>query len=179
MDKNPSSLEEAYELYFDRVVAFIYKLSKNLAVSTDCAQEAFRVLNKRDVSKIPDVLKWLFLCGKHRYLKYKKKSDRYTFVEDYSTYECELRTEETPESLLTESESLAIKTKMIKDLLSKLSENQRKAIKLRYFNNLSYAQIAKKMKISENNVGFSICSGIKNLKKHFFKYKANQEALAN
>jgi RNA polymerase sigma factor (sigma-70 family) len=60
-----------------------------------------------------------------------------------------------------------------------LSENQRKAIKLRYFNNLSYAEIAKKMKTSENNVGFTICTGIKNLKKHFFKHKANQEALAN
>lgn len=179
MDKKPDSLEEAYQLYFDRVVAFVFKLSKNLAISTDCAQEAFKVLNKRELSQIPDVLKWLFLCSKHRYLKYKKKADRYTFVEDYSTYEQELKIDETPESLLTDSESLAIKVKMVNDLLNKLSNNQKKAIKLRYFNNLSYAQIAKKMKTSENNVGFSICAGIKNLKKHFYKYKSNQEALAN
>jgi RNA polymerase sigma factor (sigma-70 family) len=63
--------------------------------------------------------------------------------------------------------------------LNKLSDNQKKAIKLRYFNNLSYAEIAKKMKTSEGNVGFSISAGIRNLKKHFYKYKANQEVLAN
>jgi RNA polymerase sigma factor (sigma-70 family) len=179
MDKKPSSLEEAYQLYFNRVVGLVYKLCKNSEISHDCAQEAFKVLSQRDLSKIPDVLKWLFLCSKHRYFKYKAKADRYTFVEDYSSYEVELKTDETPEFLLTNSESLAIKTNMVKTLLSKLSENQRKAIKLRYFNNLSYAEIAKKMKTSENNVGFTICTGIKNLKKHFFKHKANQEALAN
>ena len=179
MDKKPNSLEEAYQLYFDRVVGLVYKLCKNSAISNDCAQEAFKVLSKRDLSKIPDVLKWLFLCSKHRYFKYKAKADRYTFVEDYSSFEQELKTEETPESLLTDSESFVIKSKMIKDLLNKLSENQKKAIKLRYWNNLSYSQIAKKMKVSENSVGFSICAGIKNLKKHFFKFKANQEALIN
>jgi RNA polymerase sigma factor (sigma-70 family) len=68
---------------------------------------------------------------------------------------------------------------MITNLLEKLSEKQRKAIQLRYYKNLSYEEIAKKMNTNVNNVGFSICTGIKNLRKHFFKHKTNQEILAN
>jgi RNA polymerase sigma factor (sigma-70 family) len=174
-----SSLEEAHELYFDRVVAFVYKFCKNKNIAEDCAQEAFKVLSRKKVMELENVLSWLFLCSKHRYFKFKKKQDRYTFLEDYSSYEEELKTNESPESILTESESFDLKSKMITNLLEKLSEKQRKAIQLRYYKNLSYEEIAKKMNTNVNNVGFSICTGIKNLRKHFFKHKTNQEILAN
>jgi RNA polymerase sigma factor (sigma-70 family) len=179
MNQNPNSLEEAYNLYFDRVVAFLYKMCKDKNVALDCAQEAFRILSKRNISDLENVLGWLFLCSKHRFLKQKQKMNRFTFVENYDDFESLLQDEDTPESIMIKKENFNNASGVTKKLLKKLSTRQRKAIELRYFNNLTYAQIAQKMKTTENNVGFSICAGIKNLRKHFFKYKSNQEAFAN
>jgi RNA polymerase sigma-70 factor (ECF subfamily) len=179
MNQNPNSLEEAYTLYFHRVVGFIYKMSKNETVALDCAQEAFRVLSQRNISEVGNVLNWLFLCSKHRYFKYKAKMDRFVFVENYEDFESAFKTEENPQKDLTDKETFDSTCEITEKLLKKLSEKQRKAIKLRFFNNLSYKEIAKKLKTTENNVGFNICAGIKNLRKQFFKYKANNEAFAN
>lgn len=179
MNKNPNSLEEAYNLYFDRVVAFVYKMSQNQNLAIDCAQEAFKVLSKKNLSELDNVIGWLFLCSKHRFLQQKKKMDRFTLVENYDDFESDLKTDETPESIMIQKESFNSACSITKKLLKKLSIRQRKAIQLRYFNNLTYEEIAKKMKTTKNNVGFSICAGIKNLRKHFFKHKANQEAFAN
>ena len=150
MNQNPNSFEEAYELYFHRVVGFVYKMSKNEALSLDCAQEAFRLLSQKNISEVGNVLNWLFLCSKHRFFKQKAKMDRFTFVEDYSEFESALKTENDPQKDLADKETFDSTCEITEKLLKKLSEKQRKAIKLRFYNNLSYKEIAKKLKTTEN-----------------------------
>ena len=50
-----------------------------------------------------------------------------------------------------------------------LSKQQQKVIKLRYYSDLDYAQIAKKMKTTSGNVGFHLSTGLKNLRKKLLK----------
>jgi RNA polymerase sigma factor (sigma-70 family) len=55
--------------------------------------------------------------------------------------------------------------KVMSRLIKKLSKNQQKALKLKYFKDCSYAEIAKKLKTSSGNVGFMLSTAISKLKK--------------
>jgi RNA polymerase sigma-70 factor (ECF subfamily) len=62
--------------------------------------------------------------------------------------------EDNPCSLLLSSERTEVRKKAILKTIAKLPVRLRKLIKLRFFNQLSYAEIAKKTNLSSGNVGF-------------------------
>ena len=63
--------------------------------------------------------------------------------------------------------------KKINILLNTLKDNQKKAIIYRYYKDMTYEQIAKKMKLSTGNVGFILHTAIKKIKEEFDKINVN------
>lgn len=154
---------ELYDLWFPKMKIYAKKFVYSEELARDCAQEVFRKLLIQDFDKIKDHLQsWMFTVCRNTSFKASKKQS--IFVYDFEEEEaiCE---DPTPYQALDKKELY----KKIENLLKKLSPQQRKMIRLRYKSDLSYEEIAKKMKTTTGNVGFHLSTGIKTLKQKLLK----------
>jgi len=159
--------ETIYKEYTPRLKGFAQKFLFRDCLVEECVQEVFRKLLKQDFSKIDNSIesnhlqKWLFTVCRNTSFKLKNKENRY--VEENH---CDTISEEAnPFEILDNKEC----GKQMLKALKTLSKQQQKVIKLRYYSDLDYAQIAKKMKTTSGNVGFHLSTGLKNLRKKLLK----------
>ena len=153
-------LTELYRDYYKRLYASAEKIVKEHQRAQDVVQEIFLRLYKQDFSKIEDhIHKWLFTVCRNCSIKQYHKNNSYVLIENSE----ELDTIDESNSV-SENMIKSVLSKSLVKLLNKLSKNQRKAIKLRYFQDLSYTTIAEKMKTTVGNVGFMLSTAIKKIK---------------
>jgi RNA polymerase sigma-70 factor (ECF subfamily) len=156
-----------YTEYTPRLRGFAKKVLFRECLVEECVQEVFTKLLKQDFSKIDSstdsnhLQKWLFTVCRNTSFKLKNKEGRYVEENDFDT----ISDEAGPFENLDNKECAK---KMLKALKT-LSKQQQKVIKLRYYSDLDYAQIAKKMKTTSGNVGFHLSTGLKNLRKKLLK----------
>lgn len=157
-------LTDLYLEYKPRLYAASDKIIKDHQRVEDVLQELFLRLQKQDYNKIKDHLhEWMFLVCRNLSIKQYHKRNRYLLVENVEDSEEFKGIDETP-AVYETMEKQELITAMMK-LLKKIPKNQQKAVKLRYFNNLSYAEIAKKMKTTTGNVGFMLNNAAARIKK--------------
>lgn len=123
-------------------------LCHNRELVKDCIQELFTTIwNRREfLSEIDSVNYYLFKSYRNLLLQHINK-DRNHFVdlnENQESSDCE----SSVESTLITQDSLLENENKISAALSKLSKRQREIVVLKYFNDLSYSEIASIMSIS-------------------------------
>lgn len=157
--------EIVYKEYTPRLKGLAKKFLYRDSLVEECVQDVFRKLLKQDLSKISGeshLRAWLFKVCKNASLKIKEKENR--FVEENEDENlCE---DPNPFENLDKRECYKKATLLMKDVLSK---DQQKAIKLRYFSDLDYKEIAKKMKTTTGNVGFLLSVGLTKVRKKLLK----------
>jgi RNA polymerase sigma factor (sigma-70 family) len=156
--------EQVYKDYLPRLHAFSKKILYSDSIAEECIQIVFSKLLKQDFSKIENadhLQKWLFTVCKNTSLKLKAKENRYVESQEDES----LSEDPDPFENLDRKELY----KEVDKILNTLSPQQKKMIKLRYFSDLDYSQIAKKMKTSTGNVGFHLCTALKNVRKKLAK----------
>jgi RNA polymerase sigma factor (sigma-70 family) len=150
---------EVYKNYFPRLSAHARKILYSDSLVEECIQIVFSKLLEQDYSKIQNtdhLHKWLFTVCRNTSFKIKTKENRYVPAEENESF-CE---DLDPFENLDRKELY----KKIKKILNTLSPQQKKTIKLRYFSDLDYNEIAKKMKTSTGNVGFHLSTALKNVR---------------
>ena len=148
-----------YEEWTPKLRAYANKILYNRESVEDCVQEVFRKLLNQDFNKIKDhIQSWMFVVCRNTSFKIKAKQKLFvdSFEEDEAICED-----------LNPFESLDRKElyKKVERIIRNLSDQQKKSLKLRYKSDLSYEEIAKKMKTTSGNVGFHLSTAIKNVRK--------------
>jgi RNA polymerase sigma-70 factor (ECF subfamily) len=161
-------LVQIYDLYKKRLFVSSLKIVKDHQSAEDVLQEVFFRLHKQDYSKIKERIDlWLFTVCRNLSIKIYHKRNRMVLLGDDKCDDIE------DENLLDPSSDLMNKER-VKKLLSfykKISKKQLSAIKYRYYNDLEYKEIAKKLKTTSGNVGFMLSTGISKLRELFEKEK--------
>lgn len=140
---------EVYNAYFKRLCGSVIKIIKDTDMTREIVQDVFMKLLKQDYEEIkPKLSQWLFVVARNTALKRLKKENRY---EELSEIDLEkyVDTNNALDSLLLQE-----RIKELKSAMRKLSKKQKDVIKCRFFKDLSYAECAKKLNLSDGNVGF-------------------------
>lgn len=160
-----------YNLNRNKLYASALKIVKDRHATEDIVQEVFLRLYKQDFSKIKDHIDlWLFTVCRNLAIKAYHRQMRVYLLGEEKCDEIEDEVLGTPYDSLTSKE----RVNKLLELFKTLSKKQLNALKLRYYKDLSYKQIAKKMKTTDNNVGFLISMATSNLRGLFQKEKKYQ-----
>ena len=157
--------EVIYKQYTPRLKGLAKKFLYRDSLAEECVQDVFRKLLKQDFDKIREenhLRAWLFTVCRNGALNIKRKESR--FVEEKEDES--ISEEPNPFENLDKRECYKKATALMKGVLSK---DQQKVIKLRYFSDLSYKEIAKKMKTTTGNVGFLLSIGLSKVRKKLMK----------
>ncbi len=157
-------LEEIYDLTFGYLYTqgFIFCGDKNL--TKDAIQELFLELceNPHLIQRINHPRNYLLVALKRKILKSKKKNESATTQLIAADVSKELSYEE----LLIRSQDDLNRQASIQKALASLSPTQRKILKLRFFEGLSYEEIASATNTSKRTVYNQIHEAIKRIRKY-------------
>lgn len=157
------------------------RICSNATHAEDCVQLSFvKLWKKKDTYSFDNIEKiksWLRTVIKNSIYTYFERNKRYNFTDplvlENEFEDKKVVVNDTGLSILIESEETEKNKQKLTTCINKLSKKQKQVIELRFFQNMSYEQIAKKTKNKVTNVGFLINEAKNNLKKHL----ANQERI--
>lgn len=154
---NASSFEALLKKYFPLVQNFIYRYTANRSLAEDLTQEAFLRVYKSAPTYRPKALfkTWIYTIARNISINEMKRKREVSLLDEPVTFEGEKiqrqiedkKTEMQDESLMRHETAEAVKKAVME-----LPERQRVAIILRRYEDFSYGDIAKTMRISEKAV---------------------------
>ena len=143
--------EALYKEYFQRIYAFLFKLTENQDLTEELTQETFyqAFVSFYRFRGESDVFTWLASIAKHTYYRYLRKNKHQAESVSADTL-IEFYQQETTEHLedTVERQFLAEKAKKI---LLKLPKKYQDIVILRIYAEMSYSQIGQALHISENS----------------------------
>lgn len=180
----------SYKENAPRVFGLAFKMLQDSGRAEDVMQETFLRLSKADVSSIKgEMIAWLFTVAKNLSIKIWYKEKRYFYLnigegwhfregdkDDSDYYErfssvvlrlTDVELSPSAADIYAEEEEEKAKIALIKSLLAKLPKNMRKVVRLRFFENLSYEETAKRMRTSAGNVGFLLNAAKSKMLKYY------------
>ena len=143
-----SAFDELIRRYKRPVVNFVYRVLGNAADADDVAQDVFvRVYQNLDTYRAETKFStWLFALARNAAI------DRLRWRERHPTETIESTTELAATSGTAEDVAASEMSNQIAAAVAKLPEDQRTALVLAEYHDLSYAEIAKVMRCSEKSV---------------------------
>lgn len=139
--------EELYNTYFKRVYAFLSKMCPDRGICEDMTQEtffqAYLSLDRYDGSC--EIFTWLAAIAKNTYFKYLRKNRIQTV--DIDLVVADDDGEGSPERIVQKK----VTGEAVKRAVSNLPDKYRDVVVLRIYAELSFAQIASELDISENS----------------------------
>jgi len=162
----PKDFEKVFQQYKDKVFKTAYLIVGNTAEAEDILQEVFIKVYKSTDSYDPgkgSMGTWLHRITVNHCISQKRKKR----VAEYSSNRMEERgvelvdlAEEQPEELSMKSEQ----SRQIWNLIKSMDEKHRSVLSLRYYEELSYDEIAKALNIPLGTVKSRISIAIRNLR---------------
>ncbi len=146
-----TEFEIIYKEYYQRVYAFLYRLCDHHDLAEELTQETFyqAFTSMHRYQGKSEVFTWLASIAKHCYYKYLKKHKQ-----DLQSANLDMVADLICDSDDTNPE-IAIQKKDIAETVRKIvndmPEKYREAVILRIYADLSFAQVAKAMNITENS----------------------------
>ena len=170
MNQDEEKFNEFFKEFYPILLNASFRYLKDEAKAKDCVQKTFIKLNKVNLNRFESknsLLKFCFTCLRNEAFNYLRNNKKYLFISNFEASEevNEGVSESNGFSELASKDDFKESKSLLKKLMKKLSEREKNAIKLRYFNELSYEKIAKKMKTSVTNVGFLISKSISKMRK--------------
>lgn len=144
-----SGLEEIIGLYYDGLILYLNLYVRNLAEAEELAEETLFVL----VSKKPafsgksSFKTWLYAIGRHTAIRYLHRRSREVSVADMESESGRARVQDAERTILIKE-----RDRNLYRCLSRLKEDYRQVIWLRYYEQMSNKMIAAVMKKSVYSV---------------------------
>ena len=160
-----------YKRYSRRLFGFFYRMTSSASVSEDLVQNVFmRMLKyKHSYSDSGNFESWAFHMGRNVHKDFLRKNNRYSWQEDMSTWEEQLRDDHNKEVYLQQTDGLNNLSRAIQAL----PEDKRELIELTRFQKLKYEQVAQLLGISESAVKVRVHRTMKELKDNYLKLDGN------
>ena len=172
--KDSQALEELFSQYYNDVYYFALKTLKDSDLACDITQETFlEVVKTIDKLKEPAAFeKWIRMVTYHQCTRYfkKKKDVLVTEDEDGNTLFDELVDDDENVVPQQEYENEEFQS-TIMGMIDELSEQQRSAVMLYYFDELSISEIAQIQGVSEGTVKSRLNYARKSIKKSVESYE--------
>lgn len=162
-DKN--ALNVLFRRYYPLLHNYGSKLSQNKALTEDCLQDFFLYLyeHRHNLKDVDTIKPYLFKAFRNRLIKYLKANTNLVSLE---VIEKEgLPIEFSAEELMIHQENAQFQRAQILPLLNQLTNKQKELIYLKYYNNLSIADIAEVVGISYQGVLNGLGKTMKKLRK--------------
>lgn len=154
------------ERYYRALFHYGTKLTANHALIQDCIQDLFlTVWEKRQTAPVLQSVKaYLFVALRNNLLRQVKHDNQGETIN-----ESDVVTDWTadPESLYVQAEHEQTVQTYLKQALERLPKRQREAIYLKYYENLSYEEIATVMGLNRQVVANYLQSALHNLRDHW------------
>ena len=163
-----------YDAYYNDVYYFILKIVKDPHLAADLTQDTFvEILETIQNLRIPSAFpSWCKMIAYHKCTAYfKKRKDLLADEKTEEYYLLDKRTEKRIEFLPDESVDEDELKRTICSMLDALPEEQRAAILMRYYDEISIKDIAALQKVSEGTVKSRLNYGRKALKEAVIEYE--------
>jgi RNA polymerase sigma factor (sigma-70 family) len=165
LDGDPEALTYIYQCHYKKLVKYGAKLSADEEFVEDCIQDVFLQLwkNKESIGKTESIRFYLLKALRRRitkdFLKKRftadidERGDDYHFIVEYSV-----------EDLLMQEEGAENLKHQLVRALNHLTDRQKEAIYLKFYQELEYAEIASVMNINNQSIRTLVYQGIKLLR---------------
>jgi RNA polymerase sigma-70 factor (ECF subfamily) len=155
--------EEIYSHYYKPVYRYMSRLVKDEAAAEDLAQEALIKVygGMKDIDEGRGLSPWIFTVARNTFVDYhRKRKHSLEFMDcmEYSGIDTDC-----PEAILINRE----KHHKIKEAFCMLSSSYRSALMLKVYRDMSYKEIAARLRINESDVKNLIHRGRKQLQKKY------------
>lgn len=156
-----------YHTHVDDLFHYGMHFCRNEERVKDCLQDIFQDLwqtRSHLTPHIQNIRYYLLSCLRRRLLRSLEKDRRWQPADNFDAFELEGPC--SREEQLIDSETAAEQRRVLQEALASLTRRQREAIYLRFFQNLSYAEVAELMSMQVDSVYNTISKAIGILKKN-------------
>ena len=170
----PNSMEKLFEASYQNIYYFILKTAKEKELAEDLTQDTFlRIMEKLGELKTPEAfVTWSRQIAYHCCTDYFRKSKEFLLDEcEEGQSPFDLLPEEDAEFIPHEALDREDLKKTLLEMLDALPPEQRSAMVLRYYDELSVSQIAQVQKVSEGTVKSRLNYGRKAMAKSVEAYE--------
>lgn len=145
-----AAYESLYHKYVKELYRYVYMVVGNKSIAEDVIHDVFTDLwsSRKSLGKIRSVRLYLFSCVKRRSLKKLKKERTFTCF-DYEQGSASFEIVPSFLDELTASQHKDALAKSIKKCIANLSNRQREIIYLRFYQNMSYSEIAQLLQLDQ------------------------------
>lgn len=147
---------------FERpLISYAKEITGDLEAARDAVQETFLRLSKQDVTKLePRLAPWLFFVCRNCALDHMRKVARFS---DDPVAEESASDDPSPDTKAMAAED----ADHLRTLVSRLPQQQRELIKLKFEAGLSYKEMADTLKTSVSTVGVQLHEAMQTLRRHW------------
>lgn len=155
--------EEIYSHYYKPVYKYMSRLVKDEAAAEDLVQEALIKVygGLKDIDEGRRLSPWIFTIARNTFVDYHRK--RKLNLEFMDCLDCSGTEADCPESVLINRE----RYHKVREALCMISRSYRSALMLKVYRDMSYKEIAAKLRINESDVKNLIHRGRKQLQKKY------------
>lgn len=155
------AFDALYKMYANRLYGYCLQYSKSAEDSKEIVQNVFIKLwiNREKIMQDKSICSLLFTIAKHDLINAYKKRLNSPVYEDYVLYGDSVETSDDTSCI-----DYHIFVEQIKKSLKKLPATQQKIIHLSRFENMTNAEIAQRLNLSEQTVKNQLSLGLKELK---------------
>ncbi len=153
-------IHKALDRYEGQLTRYAQRITGDSERARDVVQETFlRLCREPSASLDGHLAEWLFTVCRNQALDVCRKESRMTLLTEPERVSTEIPAHAPPDVVASQDEAAHVLK-----LVGNLPDNQREAIRLRFENDLSYAEIAQVTGTSRGNVGLLIHRGLTTLR---------------
>ena len=163
---NKKSFEDLYNQYFQALINYGFRITKNENLIEDAVQELFISIwnNRTNLSEVNEVKFYLFRSLKNRILRQLEK-DIFDKSEDVDVY-LDLLISISEEQKKIDSEQLNTNLDTLQRAIAHLPLRQQEVINLKYYHDFTLDEIAKLMDVNKQSVSNLLFRSYAILRKH-------------
>lgn len=167
---DPEAFGKLYDLHYDRIMAYVFRRTMDISITEDLTSTTFlkalRALPKYDHNAPLRV--WLYRIATNEVRMYWRRAGKHSRFEDARRWKMAYGRVEFSGTCVEDTEDFQERLNRLDEVrraLESLPERYRAPLALRYFENVSYEEIAAVLKKPVGTVKVHVHRGLKRLRK--------------
>ncbi|MEM6763591.1 MAG: sigma-70 family RNA polymerase sigma factor [Bacteroidota bacterium] len=165
---NKSSLERIYKDHVEHLIRYGYRFSQDIQLIEDCLQDLFIELwkNREGLGNTSSIRPYLMVSLRRKLIKKINKYQLHQADLEPDTYDFQVDLD--IEQLMIQDEHSEEQLKKIQTAFQSLSDRQKEAIYLKYYQDMDYGDIAEAMGINYQSVRNLVFRAVSSLRELLF-----------